>query len=235
MSIPVLIVPIFNRPELLEALLLSIDHPIDQIVVIDNGSVIEHGYRGLLSGPECRRLIQPGHNLGVAASWNLGMRATPFAPWWLIVNHDLTFGPGDLARMEEAVYPGSAAMYFMFGMSSFAITRHTVNVVGTFDENFINGYDEDVDFARRIDLANLPRVETGFTGTHEGSATIMADPAMRAWNGNSHGANDLYYAQKWGGQKQGGETFDTPFNRGGHLGDWRFDPERYRNLTWPRA
>jgi len=244
MSVPALIVPILNRPELLYKMLASIDYPIDRVVIIDNGALFA---RSILPGDgeaEIMRqrnanlgqveIVSLPHNLGVATSWNLGMRATPFAPWWLIVNHDLTFGAGDLESMDESVNPGAAAIYFMFGMSSFAITRHTVNVVGTFDENFINGYDEDVDFARRIDLAGLPRVETGFTGTHEGSATIMADPAMRAWNGNSHGANDLYYAQKWGGQKQGGETFDTPFKRGGHLGDWRFDPERYRNLTWPR-
>jgi hypothetical protein len=180
------------------------------------------------------RVIRPGHNLGVAASWNLGMKATPQAPWWLIVNHDLTFGAGDLARLEETVIPGAAAIFFMLGMAAFAITRHTINAIGMFDEAFINGYDEDLDFARRIDLAGLPRFETGFSGTHVGSATIMADPAMRTWNGTSHMANDAYYVRKWGGQKQGGETYDTPFNRGGHLGDWRFDFERYRTLTWPR-
>jgi GT2 family glycosyltransferase len=229
--IPVLIVPILNQPELLDAMLGSIDHPVDRIVIIDNGDVLDAGW--LTRNPQYR-VIQPGHNLGVAASWNLGMKATPQAPWWLIVNHDIAFGPGDLAHLEEVVNPGAAAIYYMLGMASFAITRHTVNVIGLFDEGFVNGYDEDLDYARRADLAGLPRFEAGFTGTHAGSATIMADPALRAWNGLSHSANDHYYAQKWGGSKQGGETFDTPFDRGGHLGDWRFDYERYRNQTWPR-
>jgi hypothetical protein len=233
--IPVLICPILTRPELLDAMLKSIDEPIDKIVIIDNGDVVHSTETPSAFGPEVRtRIIRPGHNLGVATSWNLGMKATPQAPWWLIVNHDLTFGPGDLARMGHMVNPRAAALYFMFGMASFAITRHTLNAVGMFDESFINGYDEDLDYAHRCDLAGLKRVETGFTGTHVGSATIMSDPALRSWNGLSHGANDAYYARKWGGPKEGGETFDMPFNRKTGLGDWQFDFERYRNLTWPR-
>ena len=231
MSIPALIVPVLNRPELLDAMLRSIDHPVAKVVIIDNGDVLDEGWREW--NPQYR-VIQPGHNLGVSASWNLGIKATPQAPWWLIVNHDIAFGAGDLARLEETVNPGAAALYFMLGMASFAITRHTVNSVGLFDESFINAYNEDLDYARRCDLAGLPRVEAGFTGSHVGSATIMADPAMRAWNGSSHGANDVYYARKWGGPKQGGETFATPFNRGAGLGEWQFDLERYRNQTWPR-
>jgi glycosyltransferase involved in cell wall biosynthesis len=230
-SIPALIVPILNQPELLDAMLASIDHPIDKIIIIDNGDVV---IPSEINRANPSRIIKTGHNLGVAASWNLGMKVTPQAPWWLIVNHDLTFGAGDLARLEEAVNPGAAALYFMFGMSSFAITRHTLSAVGYFDENIHPAYDEDLDFARRSDLLELPRVETGFTGTHVGSATIHSDPSLRAQNGTTHMANDAYYTRKWGGQKQGGETFTTPFNKGGHIGDWRLDPERLRAQTWKK-
>jgi glycosyltransferase involved in cell wall biosynthesis len=230
--IPVLIVPILNQPELLDAMLGSIDHPVDRVVIIDNGDVLDEGW---LTWHPQYRVIQPGHNLGVAASWNLGMKVTPQAPWWLIVNHDITFGPGDLARLEETVNPAAATIYFMLGMASFAITRYTVNAVGVFDENFAPAYNEDLDFARRLDLLALPRVEVGFSGTHVGSATIHSDPALRAQNGATHMANDAYYARKWGGHKQGGETFSTPFNRGGHVGDWRLDPERLRHQTWRKG
>ena len=37
MSIPVLIVPILNRYDLLESMLDSINYPIDNILIIDNG------------------------------------------------------------------------------------------------------------------------------------------------------------------------------------------------------
>lgn len=225
MSIPALICPTLNQPAGLRAMLGSIDHPVDQVVIIDNGGHC----------PSDIEAIRLPHNIGVAASWNLGIKVTPLAPWWLIVNDDITFGPGDLARLQATVDPGAAAIYFMLGMTSFVITRHTLNAVGWFDESASHpAYNEDVDYCRRIDLAGLPRVEVGFSGTHIGSATIYADPVLRAINGRTHSGNDARYAAKWGGSKLGGETYSTPFNRGGHLGDWRPDIELLRDHAWPR-
>lgn len=222
--IPVLIVPILNQPELLYRMLNSIDYPVDRVVVIDNGGVVDD--KGF------DRVIRPGHNLGVAGSWNLGMKVTPRAPWWLIVNHDLEFGPGDLARLDGMVDPASDTYYFMLGMAAFAITGFTLHKVGYFDENFHPAYDEDLDWDRRAKLVGCERVEVGWTGTHVGSATIHSDPSLRRQNGRTHGANDAYYSRKWGGTKQGGETFLTPFNRGGHVGDWRLEPGRLITQSW---
>lgn len=227
MSIPALIVPTLNQPDRLFEMLSSIDHDIDQIIVIDNGDKFAGQWR-------VTHKISLPHNIGVGASWNLGMKVTPQAPYWLFVNDDLTFGPGDLQRLEEAVDPRAAGVWMMLGLAAFAITRHTLNAVGYFDENIHPAYDEDVDFMRRIDLLGLPRHEVGFTGTHIGSATIHSDPVLRIINGRTHGANDAYYAAKWGGSKLGGETFSTPFDRGGHVGDWRLDPERLRAQAWPK-
>jgi len=193
------------------------------VVVIDNGNVTD------FAGP---RIIRPGHNLGVAASWNLGMKATPRAPWWLISNHDLEFGPGDLETLDNCVDPRSDTHYFMLGMAAFALTGYTLSKVGYFDENFHPAYDEDLDWDRRAKLVGCERIEVGFSGTHVGSATIHSDPSLRAQNGRTHSANDIYYARKWGGPKQGGERFSTPFNRGGHVGDWRLEPERLRSQAW---
>jgi GT2 family glycosyltransferase len=227
--IPVLVVPVLNGYDLLYRMFDSIDHPIEHIIVIDNGGHLSDELPVL----PCTIVSLP-HNLGVGASWNLGMKLTPQAPWWLIANHDLEWGPGDLERIEAGVDRGFGGIYFSLGMAAFALTRYTLGNVGYFDENIHPAYDEDLDFARRIDLLGLPRVELGFTGTHVGSATIYADPSLRAQNGPTHMANDLYYAKKWGGHKEGGETFSTPFNRGGHVGEWRLDPERLRTQAWRR-
>lgn len=224
--IPAIIVPILNQPDLLGKCLVSIDAPFERLVIIDNGGVVD------LEGPPSLTVIHPGHNLGVAASWNLGMRVTPTAPWWLITNFDIEFGEGDLAKLEATVDPGVAGIYYMLGMAAFALTQATVKAVGYFDENFHPAYDEDLDYSRRAKLLDLPVFEVGFTGTHVGSATIYADPVYRYMNGRTHPANDAYYARKWGGAKEGGETFSTPFNQGGHVGDWRLDPERLRDQVW---
>lgn len=224
--IPVLIVPILNRPDLLDAMLASIDHPVDQIIVIDNGGVV-----GDLANAH---VIRMPHNIGVAASWNLGIKASPRAPWWFIANSDITFGPGDLARLDAAVNPQANAVYYTLGMAGFAVTYHAINAVGWWDEAITPAYNEDIDWQRRARLVGTLEVDTGFTGTHVGSATIHSDPVLQHANGITHGLNDAYYAAKWGGPKQGGETFSTPFNRGGHVGDWRGDIERLRNQAWPK-
>jgi GT2 family glycosyltransferase len=227
--IPVVIVPTLNRPDLLDKMLLSIDHPVGGVIIIDNGDVVG----ALPDLPFEVRVIAPGYNIGVGASWNFGMKITPAAPWWLITNDDLEFGPGDLARTEAAVDPGAAALYYMLGMACFGVTFHALRAVGFFDENIHPAYNEDLDWGRRADLAGVIKVQAGFTGTHVGSAAIYSDPALRVANGYTHASNDRYYAAKWGGPKQGGETFATPFNRGGHVGDWRLDIARLRENAWP--
>ena len=228
MSIPVLIVPVLNRYDLLDKLLASIDYPIDQISIIDNSGKwpgptvkIENGFG-----------IKVPKNLGVAAAWNLGLKASPRAPWWLISNSDIEFGSGDLRGLDEIVDPNSSDHYFMLGMSLFAITANTLYDVGYFDENFHPAYDEDLDWHRRAILAGSTRIDPPFTGTHVGSATIRSNPSFWRQNGPSHAANDAYYARKWGGPKEGGETYSTPFNRGGHLGDWRLEPQRLAAQSW---
>ena len=241
MSIPALIVPTLNQPDALVKMLESIDHSVDHFIIIDNGDVVPGLWPSkslpleLPDGATDGRVIRLPHNIGVAASWNLGIKVTPLAPWWLICNDDIAFGPGDLARLEETVDPRAAGIWYMLGMAAFAITRHTLNAVGWFDEGVGHpAYNEDLDYGRRIDLAGLPRIEVGFTGTHVGSATIHSDPVLRQANGRTHPGNDRRYAAKWGGAKQGGETFTTPFNRGGHLGDWRLDIELLRDHAWPK-
>jgi GT2 family glycosyltransferase len=222
--IPVLIIPILNRPELLDALLASIDYPIGRIVVIDNGNVV-----GDLPGVH---VIHLPHNLGVAAGWNLGMKATPDALWWLISNNDIEFGPGDLARLAEVIDSNASDINYMLDMAVFAITQETLAEVGYFDENFHPAYDEDLDYARRARLVGVKEVQVGFTGKHVGSATIYGDWEYRIQNFRTHSENDRYYAAKWGGPKQGGETFTTPFNTGANIGSWQLDPLRILRQAW---
>ena len=235
--IPTVIVPILNQPDLLRRMIASIDHPVGRMVVIDNGDVVDPEIGGRPPYPPFpTRVIAPGHNLGVSASWNLGIKATPLSPWWLIVNHDIEFGAGDLARLDAMVEPRGAILYEMVGLAAFVVTPPLLDAVGFFDEGgFHPAYDEDIDFVRRVTLAGLPRITVPFTGTHVGSATIHSDPTYRHFNSRTHPANDRYYAAKWGGEKEGGETFTTPFNRGGHLGDWRLDINRLRDQAWPKS
>ncbi|HUX71505.1 MAG TPA: glycosyltransferase, partial [Cellulomonadaceae bacterium] len=88
-----MIVPILTEPERLLGLLRSIDYPVGRVIVIDNGDMIDphiawHEQLGVKV-----HVVRLPHNLGVAASWNLGIKCAPLSPYFLIVNHDIEFGP----------------------------------------------------------------------------------------------------------------------------------------------
>lgn len=223
--IPVLGVPVLNRPELLDGLVSSIDHEVRQLYVIDNGDVVPDPWAP--DGFNRIRVLRPGVNLGVAASWNFIIKANPKADWWLIANSDLRFGPGDLANVASQVEDGS--IYRMVGFAAFVITPGAVAKIGWFDENFINGYCEDIDYQRRAILAGVPLIDVPSSITHVGSATIYGDEFYMQQNGTSYPANLAYYQAKWGGRMHVGETFASPFNGRGEVG---LELGRLRDLSW---
>jgi GT2 family glycosyltransferase len=146
--IPVMIVPILARPEILGAMLESVDHPIAQLVIIDNGACLDS-----LPWNECilrTSVIKMPANLGVAGSWNLGIKAAPFVSWWLIVNFDITWPAGSLRMFAEQ---GNADEIVLSECgqpwSAFAIGENVVRRVGLFDEGYHPAYFEDNDYARR--------------------------------------------------------------------------------------
>lgn len=223
--IPVVGVPILNGEHYLQACLRSINEPVGKVVVVDNGNVVKDPGAPLT-------LIRPGHNLGVAASWNLIMKATPWASHWLILNHDVTLGPGDLRMVDELVRPDEAAVYHLLGWAAFVMTAPALDRLGYFDENFHPAYDEDVDMSYRARLAGVPRYTLEGGVLHVGSATIyLNDGALRQKNHRTHGANDEYYERKWGGPKHE-ERFLTPFGLGGSVRDWVLEPGRLRQQDW---
>lgn len=82
-SIPVLIIPVLNRYDLLDNLLESINYPIDNIFIINNGGTYKTDM------PNIKVMNMPT-NIGVASSWNLGIKCYPhdmhpIGHLWLLV------------------------------------------------------------------------------------------------------------------------------------------------------
>ena len=224
--IPVLGVPVLNRPDLLWGMLHSIDVEVGRLVVVDNG--------GIVTAEEAAKarvhLIQPGHNLGVSASWNLIIKSRPLAPWWAIVNSDVVFSPGGLAAMTELV-ESAGGWVFLDDPSSFAITTETIKTVGLFDENFVPGYFEDNDYQRRCELMGVQTASIRSGRVHLTSSTINSDEHLHRENRRTFAANADYYRRKWGGMPRS-EVFTTPFNAGGSPAHWSLDFARLADLTW---
>jgi GT2 family glycosyltransferase len=213
--ISALVVPVLNRPDLLQRMLASIDHPVEHLAIIDNGHVLPPG-KQVVENVQRTHVITMPWNLGVAGSWNLGIKSLPFAPWWLIVNSDAHFPPGSLARMEQAARPDALVMSAASPRwACFALGEDVVRRVGLFDEALHPAYFEDNDYTRRCEAAGVPIVHTGIPVHHDNSSTL-AGGYQRA-NDRSFPANHAYYADK--------------VARGDlSAGEWSLD--RRRDLSW---
>jgi GT2 family glycosyltransferase len=222
--IPVLGVPVLNRPDLLYEMLTSIDVPIERVVIVDNGDVVP-----TITDANVR-VIRPGANLGVSASWNLILKSTPRAAWWVFANFDLVFAPGDLARLADHMETvGGVGLLGTFAV--FGLTADVVNRVGFFDENFAPAYYEDNDFDYRCRRADVPMASLPSGWRHQVSSTILSSPSYRAQNALTFGPNGDYYREKWGGMPQS-ETFTTPFDRGGDPRHWHLELARLASQSW---
>jgi len=221
--IPVLGVPCLNQPDMLDRMIESVDVKLGRLVIVDNGGVVA-------PGPGFH-VIQPGHNLGVGASWNLIIQANPAAPWWFITNDDIEFAPGDLARLAQAMDAASGPLVALLGtFSAFGINRGAVRQAGWFDENFAPAYFEDNDFDYRCHLTGVEMIGLPAGLKHKISSTLIG--------GRLHGRNNItfprnheYYVRKWGGPPRG-ERFKTPFDAGGDPRSWVLEIDRLVEQTW---
>jgi GT2 family glycosyltransferase len=226
--IPVIGVPTLNRTDLLVRMIDSIDTDVGAILVIDNGGNVPE-----LVTKSPSHVVNLPHNIGVAAAWNLVFKLTPRAPWWLIVNDDIAFGPGDLERLAAAMEDPAPRIAMIHGFSAFAINQQALELTGFFDENLHPAYFEDNDMTWRASMAGVPLVNVEAHVIHEGSATIRGHDIYMAQNGRTFSPNSAYYVEKWGGLP-GHERYDTPFNGGGDIGAIRLSMERLNDHAWAR-
>lgn len=194
--IPVMIVPILTRPELLHRMMNSIDVTIDHLVVIDNG-MCTYGLE-VLAAPRVRKLtvLQLPANQGVAGSWNLGIKVTPSAPWWLIANFDIEWPAGSLetfasiARTDALVLSGGSPEW-----CAFAVGEDVIDRVGLFDEGLHPAYFEDDDFQRRCYEAGVLVLHSSVAVDHENSSTIK-DEKYHGRNNVTFADNAAFYGAK---------------------------------------
>src|SRR5438477_138008 len=95
------VIPTWNRRDLLEIVLNSLaaqTRPVDEVIVVDNGSTDNSAELAQRMGAKVVRLTQ---NLGFAAAVNRGIDATA-ADWIAIVNNDVTLERDWLAMLLNA-------------------------------------------------------------------------------------------------------------------------------------
>lgn len=212
--IPVLIVPVLTRPELLERMLESVTHPVGTLLVIDNGQVVTRTERP--SWAERMHVLHMPTNLGVAGSWNLGIKATPHAPWWLVAGFDVVFTQQALAEFDS----GDASRVLRLSGGSppwcaFAIGEDVVRAVGLFDEALYPAFYEDNDYQRRCEAAGVP-ILTAATPLHHDNSSSLTGRYIEA-NRRTFESNGAYYRAK---------QYRNDLSEGG----WTL--KRRRELSW---
>jgi len=192
--LPNLIVPVLNRYDLLDRMIGSIDYPVRDLLVIDNGGELT----SLLSNDFIHNLhvLNMPSNLGVAASWNLGIKSFYGDSLWFFASNDMWFKPGALetlstARRDEI----SLARDFPF-WQTFSIGDEALGKLGLFDEGFFPAYFEDTEYKRRAEHfgvnVRLLDVDTG----HDNSSTINSNPIYRSQNDRTYSNNQAYFDRK---------------------------------------
>lgn len=193
-----LIVPVLNRYDLLQRMLSSIDYPVEHLLVIDNGAsmVLEDMEVDVPDCVEFTTYLPMPANLGVAASWNLGIKSFPYADRWFFASNDVQFQPGALERLSEARSDEITLSDVFPHWQAFSVGYEAVRRLGLFDEAFFPAYFEDNDFNTRANHHQVPITKIEMPLIHDNSSTLKADPVFRAMNRDTFQSNQAYYRDK---------------------------------------
>ena len=91
---PTVVIPVLGEHDLLERCVRSLDGHVSRLIIIDNGDALEQAtVCEWISDAQVYVWRMPVA-LSVAASWNLGIKASPFDDGWLLLNSDAWFPDG---------------------------------------------------------------------------------------------------------------------------------------------
>lgn len=190
--IPVLGFCTLKRFDLAERLLRSIDYPVEHLVIVNN------------SGSKSWQPVKPDlvenlwhievpFGLGLVGAWNLIIKSTPYAPYWVLVNDDAWFEPGQMKNIPEQV--DTQALNFLDIVpqwSGVVFGEGMVDKVGLYEENFYPLYFDDNDLERRVDLAGIDKKSIHCKMGHNNSSTLHS--GFQQVNTRSYSNNEKLWA-----------------------------------------
>ena len=190
----ILIVPVLNRFDLLKRMIESIDVNAT-VYVINNSGAIQDEFSHDNTSVNVHWLELPS-NLGVASSWNLGIKMLPFETRWFFTSADCVFAPGDLDLLKTAKRDALTLCDKFPYYQTFVVGDEIVNTVGLFDEGLHPIYFEDNDYERRIAYYGLRVDRLPLQLKHDNSSTINSDARLSLRNEVTFRNNQKYFNQK---------------------------------------
>jgi len=192
--IPVLGFCTLTRFDLAERLLRSIDYPVENLVIVDNSGT--QSWNPIKPDwVEKMWVIRVPFGLGLVGAWNLIVKSTPYAPYWVLVNDDAWFEPGSLKSITEDV--DTQALNFLDivpAWSAVVFGEGMIDKVGLYDERFYPLYFDDNDLERRVNNAGVPVKTIQAKVHHENSSTLNS--GFAAANSVSYRNNQNLLSQK---------------------------------------
>jgi GT2 family glycosyltransferase len=169
----------------------SVDVSVDHLLIIDNGIGSDLFFSDKFKNVT---VLDMPANLGVAGSWNLGIKSFPYAHRWFIVSNDVVFEPGALeqlsqARRDEITLTSDAPHW-----QAFVLGDDAVSDIGLFDESLFPAYFEDNDYARRAKFVGVNIRLLNIRVRHDNSSTIKAGYMDK--NAQTFTKNESYYRSK---------------------------------------
>lgn len=189
-----LTIPVLNNYDLLQRAVSSIDYPVKELLILDNGGELDS-----LRVPDAvkkPRVVSLPSNLGVASSWNLGIKLFNQCPVFFFASADVVYEPGDLEQLASAA-PNKITLHQNAPhWQTFAIGWEVVSKIGLFDEALHPIYFEDNDYIRRAEAAGIEFQLAKMTGRHDNSSTINRDKFYSDKNSVTFPNNAEYYSLK---------------------------------------
>jgi len=177
--IPVLGFATLSRFDMAQRLLNSIDYPVEHLVIIDNSGKKEFK-------PEVNEhvknlwLIQVPHGLGANGAWNLIVKSTPHAPYWVIPNDDSWFAPGALQKIAEGVDTDAFNFVDVIPHWSCVVPGEgAVMKAGLWDEAFHPIYFDDDDYEWRMKELGVKFNTIDAKVHHDNSSTLHSGYQQR--------------------------------------------------------
>lgn len=172
--IPVLGFATLTRFDLAQRLIDSIDYPVEHLIIVDNSGT--KVFKPTLS-KHVRNLwlLQVPYGLGANGAWNLIIKSTPFAPYWVLPNDDCYFEPGALEKIANEAKSDSFNFVNVLPTWSCPIPGEgAILKAGLWDEAFHPIYFDDNDLERRLKHYDVPLNYIDANVLHDNSSTLKS-------------------------------------------------------------
>lgn len=238
-KIPVIGTAVVNSSYWISRLIMSIDFPVENFVIINNNGrgEIDEELNSLLNlNKKFIDKIKVCHmpaNIGCSGAWNLIIKCYMNSPYWIIVNDDVAFGPGLLEEFYDTiegdrdigVIHANAGDFNVGSWDLFLISDHIIQNFGLFDENLYPAYCEDADYIMRFMHRPIRRVTSlnstyyhghskggDYYSNEGGSQTKKSDPSLDEKLTIINQVNFEYMNSKWGEHWRSCSPHLHPFN-----------------------